>query len=378
MAARTDGIDFPILYVDDDPDNLIVFEASFAPELEILTARSAEAALETLEHRKVAVLITDQRMPGMTGVELCERVRLRHPHVRRILLTAYGDLPTAIEAINRGGVQAFLSKPWHKDEVRRAIEAQLEPLRLEREVSALRVALTRREAETGLPPAHRKLLHDFGTVLQRIQLGGRKLERQLGESVPPENPARDTLRQLMRAVEHLAELHFRMGAAGTRRESPRPTALPIRALIDEVRELTGTERRSRIRFHVRAPEGLKVWADRLELVRILVNLVTNAEEAIAAASIQDGEITLSARASGEEVEIDVEDNGPGIAPEDRERLLEGFTTKAETGGSGLGLASARELAERNGGTLLLAPSHTRGASFCLRLPGRPPSHEAPE
>ena len=103
---------FPVLFVDDEPDNLLVLRATFSRRFDVLTAPNAEAALALLAVHPVAMMVTDQRMPGMTGIELCAEVRQRWPEVRRVVLTAWGDREATLSAINEGGVHAFFDKPW--------------------------------------------------------------------------------------------------------------------------------------------------------------------------------------------------------------------------------------------------------------------------
>src|SRR5919198_215203 len=93
-----------VLYVDDEHINLRVFEANFRTRFTVLTADSGPDALDILAQRsaQIAVLITDQRMPGMSGVELLERARDAFPDVRRMLITAYSDMRAVMDAVNRG------------------------------------------------------------------------------------------------------------------------------------------------------------------------------------------------------------------------------------------------------------------------------------
>lgn len=101
-----------VLYVDDDRANLLAFRAMVEPLYEVVTARSGEDALKLLvQLRDVAVLIADQRMPGMSGIDLCEKVRAAHPDTVRMLVTAYSDLSAAISAINRGHVSRYRTSP---------------------------------------------------------------------------------------------------------------------------------------------------------------------------------------------------------------------------------------------------------------------------
>ncbi|MCS5636850.1 MAG: response regulator, partial [Myxococcota bacterium] len=103
-----DHRDFPILYVDDEPDNLRVFELTFRREFSILTANSAEQGMEVFNANPVAVVLSDQRMPGTTGVEFLSRVRNLDPDSVRILVTAYGDVEILGNAINDGSIYRYI------------------------------------------------------------------------------------------------------------------------------------------------------------------------------------------------------------------------------------------------------------------------------
>ncbi len=106
-----------ILYVDDEPANLRVFKSSFQWDYNILTAESATEALEVLDNNKVQVLVSDQRMPGMTGLELLEQVKLKHAKVMRVLFTGYGDMDLLKEAINNEHIHYYCSKPLNTEEL---------------------------------------------------------------------------------------------------------------------------------------------------------------------------------------------------------------------------------------------------------------------
>ena len=93
-----------LLYVDDQPENLVVFRAAFGKRLNVMTAASGAKALELFGNHEIPVMIADQRMPDMTGVELCEIARREHPHTIRMILTGYIDSDAMMEAINKGHV----------------------------------------------------------------------------------------------------------------------------------------------------------------------------------------------------------------------------------------------------------------------------------
>jgi len=101
-----------ILYVDDEADNLVVFQMMFEDRFEVLSAGSADEALTILERTPIAVVVSDQRMPNVTGVELFGVLRQKYPHVQRILLTGYAEPKAMVDAINVGQVFYYVSKPW--------------------------------------------------------------------------------------------------------------------------------------------------------------------------------------------------------------------------------------------------------------------------
>jgi len=111
-----------ILYVDDEENNLVSFKATFRLKYNVYTALSGQEALKILEEHTIHVIITDQRMPNMTGVEFLEHVLDKHIDPVRILLTGYTDMSTLVEAVNKGQIFHYLTKPWSEEELEQTIE----------------------------------------------------------------------------------------------------------------------------------------------------------------------------------------------------------------------------------------------------------------
>ncbi len=110
-----------VLYVDDQMGNLTVFRASMRRYAEIRTATSATEALQILDTEEFPIVISDQRMTGMSGSELLTRVRALHPDTVRILLTAHADFGSMIAALNEGRISRFIRKPWKRTEMQAVI-----------------------------------------------------------------------------------------------------------------------------------------------------------------------------------------------------------------------------------------------------------------
>ena len=118
-----------ILYVDDEQPNLDLFRRTLDDELPILTASTAEQAYKILDQEEVAVLVSDHRMPEVTGVELLGNAAKRWPHVSRILLTAYSDRELLLAAIRDGRVNDYILKPWVLDDLRLRLQRATEAYR---------------------------------------------------------------------------------------------------------------------------------------------------------------------------------------------------------------------------------------------------------
>ena len=134
--------EYPVLYVDDEPENLRIFELTFRRDFSIVTAASGEDGLRTLYRQPIALVLSDHRMPGMTGVDFLTRVRELDPKTIRVLVTAYGDAETLGVAINDGSIYRYVPKPWEADELRLTLKRSIEVYALDREREGLVRELT--------------------------------------------------------------------------------------------------------------------------------------------------------------------------------------------------------------------------------------------
>lgn len=112
-----------VLYVDDEIDNLNAFKAVFRRDFEVFIAESANEGMKIIENKEndIHIVLTDQRMPNITGVEFLASLVKDFPQIMRVLVTGYADLATVIDAINKGEVYRYVSKPWDNVELKNLI-----------------------------------------------------------------------------------------------------------------------------------------------------------------------------------------------------------------------------------------------------------------
>jgi adenylate cyclase len=121
-----------ILYVDDEANNLISFTAAFRRDYNIFTALSAREAVDILKRENIQLIVTDQRMPEMTGIQFLEAIIPEYPNAIRMILTGFSDVEAIIKAINTGRVYRYITKPWNEADLRTIIESGLALYQLEK------------------------------------------------------------------------------------------------------------------------------------------------------------------------------------------------------------------------------------------------------
>src|SRR5690554_3992628 len=155
-----------VLYVDDEDNNLSSFKASLRRDFQVYTAIDAKGGLQLAEEMDFEVVIADQRMPGMTGVEFFERLVKIKPDPIRILLTGYSDIASVIDAINKGEVYRFIDKPWNIEQIKNAIINAADLYETRKELKSKNEKLKKTNSEMNL--FIRSLSHDLRGPLMSI------------------------------------------------------------------------------------------------------------------------------------------------------------------------------------------------------------------
>lgn len=375
---------YPVLYVDDEAHNLVTFRYSLEERFTILTAGTGAEAIEILRNQEIAILFADQRMPGMTGVELCAHALVIRPDTIRVIITAFADAHDAIAAINQGRVSQYLHKPWKHEELVEIIESCIDLVHVQRNLRDIEQRLFR-SAHAAADARHR-LAHEVGSPLGAVAFAideatkeiGQALEFLAGLEVPRVRAARERLTEAvarfdiahhaLRMANGVRVRHLEAEHQPVRPEAPVcDAASVVDSVVRVVRDSVGSGTEMRVVLNgmpvVKVPASV--------FGQIVLNLVTNAAQAVQAGARPERQVTVGVDLDGATAVLRLADTGPGIRAEDLTRIFEPhFTTKPD--GMGLGLSIVRELVERAGGSIRVQSSPGAGATFEVRLPAAPP------
>jgi signal transduction histidine kinase len=352
-----------ILCVDDETDNLIVFEATFEQEFRIWPANSGREALELLETHSFPVVVADQRMPHMTGNQLFEIMRRKHPHTKRIMLTGYADNDAILSAINQGQVYNFIKKPWERSAVfpllLRAIEAY--------DLAVSNLALTDRlvtvDRCAALGQCAARIAHEMGNQLCMLPLLELIEDKyaHLDDLVQTAEFARGTYDRLVELINEV-KAFVRQQHSGAVLQ-PLLLTETLHELMDFLRYDATLPVRA-VQLELRAEPTVR--ANKTKLQQVLVNLLKNAAHAIA--DRPQGQIVVSLDCEGDQAVLRVRDNGTGMTPEVLERIWDPFFTTKGTNGTGLGLDISRSIIESHGGRIECQSTPGCGTTFTIFLP----------
>jgi len=368
---------YPVLFVDDEEANRIVFRATFGREFTVHTADSADSALSILAESPVAILITDQRMPGTSGVELAEVVCREYPLVVRIIVTAYADIQTVVDAINRGKVSRFINKPWKSEEVRGYLRSDIEHFYLNQRVDELQSMVVQAERLATLGLAASSIAHDIGNPLtclvnnlNDIDADLREVSDDLDEADPMQGRLAEVIDRLGDCQVSVEEITLILKAVrGSIQDRPRREAVHLTAVVESAARLVQTEIQRRAMLRVNCANDVWVEGEAPALAQMILNLLVNAAHAVTSGRPADNTIALDVKAVDDQAVIIVRDTGCGFEQALQEKIFTPlFTTRASSGGTGLGLSIVRRAVDRHMGTIDVHSSPGQGTTFTVKLP----------
>lgn len=372
-----------VLVVDDDTGNLDVLRAFLEADYVVHEAHSAELALTLVDKVRFDVIVADQRMPGMTGIDLLALVRERQPDVAGILLTAFTDTPVLVDAINRARVFRHLHKPWEPEDLLGAV-AQASAMVQQRRLNAQLLAKLAAQSDElkaafdKLRATQQQMLHldRLGTLGRltagithdlRNTLGGLTLIESLFEAqqVAPRlmAPLRVGVSATRNLMNTLSTLHQFADGRLSLQEEPVDVGEVVQDAVI-LASLEMEQRRSRCEVRVES-DIPRVTCDRARVLQVLVNLLRNAMQSTDAPQT----IRVEAWSTGDSVAIAVQDQGPGVQAEIEPRLFDPFESTKGSHGLGMGLYMCRLIMEQHGGAIrsVTPVPPGSGARFVIEL-----------
>lgn len=353
-----------ILYLDDETNNLNSFKATFRFDYNVLLANNHEEAEALLNdpNNKIKVILSDQRMPGVTGTDFFERIRQTHPHCVRMLITGFSDIESVIEAINRGHIFRYIKKPWIELDIKSAIE---EAFKFYSATSMLdETNLSLQKAYNELTKFAYSVAHDFKGPVTSIQ-GALHI---IAADVHTES-SKDLLKLTIDSANKLESFvdsmfdYYRLNQGELKISD-----IDFNELATYYKELFAVEvKLHETFFNITVNQNKVFRSDVTKLKIILNNLINNAFKFLK--KDEQGKVMVDLMANSEVATIVVQDNGIGIDPKYVDSIFDMFyraTTHAS--GSGFGLFNVKDAITKLNGTITVDSIPNQGTTFTITLP----------
>ena len=379
MTAATD---LPqILVIDDEMGPRESLRMLLKPNYQVHTADCVEAGLKLLKEKNPDTIVMDIRIPGMSGIEGLSQIREIDPNLSVIMLTGFGALDTAKEAL-RLGANDYISKPFDAHEMQQVIDRNVERTRAHRtgETAAAEIRelnnrllqqLAQKERLAALGQASAEFVHDLGNPLTIVWGYVQLLARRLDKSEEEENAS--SVKELKIIEQHVRtcrELLTMWQGYGNVEASP-PKPISVSGTLREIlKGLTSVAEQKGVAFRVDiCDDPCLLLGDALQLNRAIQNVIINA---IQACPEKSGIVSVTCAQKDFYVELRVEDNGPGIPAGQLHKIFDPyFTTKQSSCGTGLGLYITKKVIEDHNGSIKVESTPGSGTVFTTRLPLSP-------
>jgi two-component system, sensor histidine kinase and response regulator len=357
-----------LLYLDDEENNLFAFKALFRRDYDVFTTTSAQEAVEYLNQNEVPVILSDQKMPDLSGVEFFELTVPNFPNAVRILVTGYADMEAVIDAINRGQVYRYVTKPWDESELKITIDNALEKYNAAKELSERTRELEKAHAE--LERFVYSASHDLRAPLVSIK---GVLRVAALEGVEPK--AAGYLQMIEQSVEKLDVfvqniIHFYQNAQSEELLSVVQLDTVLQEVVDGLGRMKGASE-MKITRELACSGVFRTDVHRLKMV--LGQLVSNAIRYRDPAK-EEHTLRIQVVQNAERAVIKVEDNGLGIALEEQGRIFEMFFRSSDSEsagvGAGVGLYIARQAVLKLGGKINVLSEPAIFTRFIIDIPNK--------
>ena len=370
-----------VLVIDDEMGPRESLRMLLKPIYQVHTADSVEIGLKLLSEKKPDAIVMDIRMPGMTGIEGLRRIRQIDPHLSVIMLTGFGALETAKEALRLGATD-YISKPFDAREMREVIGRNVERTRLHRtsESAAAEIKelnnrllqeLAQKERLASLGQASAEFVHDIGNPLTIVWGYVQLLAKKLEESEPTDDPNAVSSNKELEIIEQNVRLCRDLLTMWQSYGSVEATPHKLISISEIVREVVAgvgamaKETPVELKCDV-TEDPCSLMGDAVQITRAIQNVIINA---IQASGDRKGTVEVSCIRKDFYVDVRIADTGQGISPEQIARIFDPyFTTKQGKSGTGLGLFITRKVVDDHNGSIKVDSTPGIGTTITIRLP----------
>jgi signal transduction histidine kinase len=359
-----------ILCVDDEVDNVDALERLFRKRYTVLKATSGSQALEMLKEHRPSLIISDQRMPGMTGVEFLSKSMKAHPDTMRILLTGYTDIESVIDSINSGQVYRYVTKPWDPVDFSNTVDKAIERFELSSELKEKNQALKKALDELKTLDAAKSefmilINHELKTPLTVI-LSYIELLRESGL----DSDLQKYLDRISTSADRLQSLisdSLELVSAETGTLKIKMSKTSTSDIIGDLESAFAQPANTRHLNFTLDDAQIKFRADSQILKNVMRRLTDNAVKF----AKDKTEILVSAREESGGVLFEIANHGKSLSKDKIEKILQPFRLDEDmlhhSKGTGLGLSVCQALLHRHGSELQIeCPSGKFIASFLIR------------
>ena len=369
-----------VLVIDDEMGPRESLRMLLKPSYQVHTANTVEAGLLLLREKKPDAVVSDIRMPGTNGIDGLRRIREIDPHVAVIMLTGFGALETAQEAL-RLGANDYISKPFDAHEMREVISRNVERTRIHRSSEAaaeeirelnnrLMKELAQKERLASLGQASAEFVHDLGNPLTivwgYVQLLAKKLEQSDKDNgVQNPNSAKE-LNIIEQNVRLCRELLTMWQSYGSQEAAPHQPVSVGQIVQEVVKGAESIAAQSGVQILSHCFEDAKILGDPIQIKRAIQNVIVNA---VQASVDSKGVVEVACACQDFYVDVRVQDTGCGITPAQLPKIFEPyFTTRQGRSGTGLGLYITKKVVEDHHGSIKVDSTPGVGTVFTIRLP----------
>ena len=362
MEAQEEKIS--ILYLDDEEHNLSAFKAGFRRKYKVRLALSGEDAFRQLKMEVPHIIIADQRMPGMSGIEFFERVKREYPTPTRILLTAYSGSQTVIDAVNRGNIHKYMLKPWDSRLMESTLSAGYSMFQSRNELREKNRELLRVNEE--LNRFIYSVSHDLRAPLMSVT---GLIDLSIEENDITE--IKKYLDMMKSSVVKMDQyIHTTLEYYRNYVTDVSPSQVDVYNLVEDI--ISGLMNYGKyLKFDLQATEEHVVYTDLIRLKIALTNLISNAVKYGRKKIDEEYTIHINIAKSDQGVTISVRDHGIGIREKELDSIFDIFSKSDENfdlRSTGLGLFLVKEAVQKIGGEIKVESEYGKGSCFTITIP----------